>query len=256
MGIEKAAKSIKIEKLSKHYVSVNNTILKVIDSIDLFIPSSIFATIIGPSGCGKSTLLQILAGLIKADEGRVLIDGVEINAPRPDIISMVFQDPGLFPWRNVLQNVEFPLEVKGVSKSERRRIAQRYISLVGLDGFENYYPNQISGGMQQRVNIARALTTQPQVLLMDEPFGALDEQTRLKMANELVRIWQHTGVTIVFVTHSLLEAAYLSDRILVLSRRPAKVKAIIDVDVPRPREMEDPQLVEIRKRVWELLGAD
>jgi ABC-type nitrate/sulfonate/bicarbonate transport system ATPase subunit len=186
----------------------------------------------------------------------VIIDGQEINSPRPDIISMVFQDPALFPWRNVLQNVEFPLELKGVNKTERRRTANKYLSLVGLSDFVTYYPNQLSGGMQQRVNLARALVTQPQILLMDEPFGALDEQTRQKMAMELVRIWQQTGVTILFVTHSLVEAAYLSDRVIVLSHRPATVRAIIDIDLPRPREIEDPTLVGVRKQMWSLLSRE
>jgi len=249
-------KGIKIEKLSKYYLGPNKNRLTVFENIDLFIYPNSFTTIIGPSGCGKSTLLQIIAALIKPDAGRIIIDGQEINSPRPDIISMVFQDPALFPWRNVLQNVEFPLELKGVNKAERRSIAKKYISLVGLSGFEGYYPNQLSGGMQQRVNLARALITRPQILLMDEPFGALDEQTRQKMAMELIRIWQHTGVTILFVTHSLVEAAYLSDRVIVFSLRPAVIKAIIDIDVPRPREVEDPQLAEIRKRMWALLGAE
>ncbi|NHV96804.1 MAG: ABC transporter ATP-binding protein [Thaumarchaeota archaeon] len=247
-------KGIKIEGVSKQYISGNT--LKVIDNIDLSINPNTFTTIIGPSGCGKSTLLQIVAGIIKADTGRVIIDGQEINSPRPDIISMVFQDPALFPWRNVLQNVEFPLELKGVNKTERRRTANKYLSLVGLSDFVTYYPNQLSGGMQQRVNLARALVTQPQILLMDEPFGALDEQTRQKMAMELVRIWQQTGVTILFVTHSLVEAAYLSDRVIVLSHRPATVRAIIDIDLPRPREIEDPTLVGVRKQMWSLLSRE
>jgi ABC-type nitrate/sulfonate/bicarbonate transport system ATPase subunit len=248
-------KGIKIEGLTKYYVGGNNTLLKVFENIDLFIDPNSFTTIIGPSGCGKSTLLQIIAGLIKPDAGRIIIDGQEINSPRPDIMSMVFQDAGLFPWRTVLQNVEFPLEIKGVNKAVRRMSAKKYISLVGLSEFESYYPNQLSGGMQQRVNLARALVTQPKILLMDEPFGALDEQTRQKMAMELIHLWQHTGVTILFVTHSLAEAAYLSDRVIVLSNRPATIKDIIDIDLPRPRDIEDPILAKIRKKMWNLLGA-
>jgi NitT/TauT family transport system ATP-binding protein len=209
-----------------------------------------FFTIIGPSGCGKSTLLNIIAGLDKPSSGKVIIDGVEVNGPSPDRIAVVFQDPALYNWRTVLSNVEFGLEIRGVNKWERREKALKYIKLVGLSGFEDKYPTQLSGGMKQRVAIARALCLETPILLMDEPFGALDEQTRLLLGIELSKIWMETKRTVIFVTHSLFEAAFLSDRILVMTARPGKVKKIVEVDIPRPRDPNNEEISNIVRILW------
>jgi NitT/TauT family transport system ATP-binding protein len=246
---------IDLQDICKSYGKPDGGQLNVIDNVNLSMEDRSFTTIIGPSGCGKSTLLGIIAGLIPPERGRVIVGGQEVKSPRPDMMSVVFQDPGLLPWRTVMGNVEFPLELRGVKKAQRREVAGRYISLVNLNSFKNYYPSQLSGGMQQRVNLARALATEPKILLMDEPFGALDEGSRLEMGKELTRIWQQTGVTIVFVTHSLLEAAYLADKIVVLAGKPSKVTSVVEVKAKRPRDVEDPELVEIRRQLWGLLIA-
>jgi NitT/TauT family transport system ATP-binding protein len=184
-------------------------------------------TLLGPSGCGKTTLLRIIAGLLTVDEGAVVVDGKPVSGPRKDRC-MVFQHFGLLPWRPVLENVEFPLELDGVPKGERRTTAERYIELVGLKGFERHYPHELSGGMQQRVGIARALTRNPLLLLMDEPFGALDAQTREQLQEELLRILSVTRNTVLFVTHSIDEALVLSNRIVIFTPGPGRVKAVMD----------------------------
>lgn len=248
---------LRIEKVSKSYqVRGSQTTLEAIKQIDLGVERGSFLTIIGPSGCGKSTLLSIMGGLTSASTGTVYLDDEKIDRPRPDKIGMVFQEPGLYPWRTTQKNVEFGLEIKGVPRDERVAKAEKYLQLVGLSGFENYYPTQLSGGMQQRVGIARALALETEVLLMDEPFGALDEQTRLVVGAELTRIWEATKKTIVFVTHSLVEAAYLSDKIAVMSGRPSSILDVINVDAPRPRDHEDETLVEIRRRIWSYISSE
>ena len=197
-----------------------------------------FLTLIGPSGCGKSTLLNVIAGLHPCTSGSVLVGGVEVRKPLPDVIGVVFQDYTLFPWRSVLRNIEIGLEFRGVAAKERRERARHYLDVVGLADFADHLPRELSGGMKQRVAIARALSLEPEVLLMDEPFGALDEQTRLVLGEQLSGILERTGKTIVFVTHSLAEAAYLSDRILVMTSRPGRIKAAIKVPFDRPRQPE------------------
>ncbi|MDO8690724.1 MAG: ABC transporter ATP-binding protein [Dehalococcoidia bacterium] len=217
-----------------------------------------FVTIIGPSGCGKSTLLEIVAGLRKASRGDVYIWDQKITGPHPSI-GMVFQEESTFPWRTVMQNVEFGLEIRGVPKAERLRRSQRVIEIVGLHGFEHSHPKALSGGMKQRVAIARALATDPDILLMDEPFGALDQQTRLFIGQELLRIWEETGKTILFVTHDINEAVYLSDRVLVMSHRPSIVKTIVEVDIPRPRDTTTITLErfhELTSALWESLRTE
>ncbi len=204
--------------------------------------------IVGPTGCGKTTLLRIVAGLEKPTSGTVILDGQEISSPSADR-GMVFQEFALFPWRTVTGNIEFGLEIKGAPIEERTEIVKRYVDLVGLKGFENAYPRELSGGMKQRVAIARALANDPRVLLMDEPFGSLDAQTRNIMQRELLRIWNETKKTIVFVTHSVDEAVYLADRIAVLTARPGTLKKTIDISLPRPRDRVGEEFLEIRRSI-------
>jgi NitT/TauT family transport system ATP-binding protein len=214
-------------------------------------------SIIGPSGCGKSTLLRIVDGLIQPDRGRVLVDGAEVREPGFDR-AVVFQYFGLYPWRTVLANVEFGLELQNVAKSERNRRARENIDLVGLSGFEDHYPHELSGGMRQRVGFARALTTNPEIILMDEPFSAVDEQTRELLQHELHGLWAKTGKTILFVTHSIDEAVYMSDRIIVMGARPGRIVAVVDVDLPRPRDDGTralPQFGRIRTDAWQILKS-
>jgi NitT/TauT family transport system ATP-binding protein len=211
--------------------------------------------IIGPSGCGKSTFLRIIDGLVPPDSGSVYLAGKEVTGPGKGR-GMVFQGFDLFPWRTTLKNVEFGLELLGVPKAERVERSRYFIDLVGLGGFENAYPHQLSGGMQQRVGIARALAVDPEILLMDEPFGSLDVQTRDLLQDELARILERDKKTVLFVTHGIEEAIYLADRILVLSSRPAKIQMTIEVPFSRPRTDEiktHPEFLAIRQRVWELL---
>jgi NitT/TauT family transport system ATP-binding protein len=225
-------------------------------NISLAIRNKEFVSLLGPSGCGKTTLIRIIAGLIPADRGEVVVNGQIVTAPGRDRC-MVFQQFGLLPWRTVLSNVEFGLEIEGVGKEDRRRAADKYLELVGLRGFEQYYPHQISGGMQQRVGIARALSKQPDILLMDEPFGAVDAQTREQLQEELLKIWNQTDTTIVFVTHSIDEAIYLSDRVVVMQGRPGRIKEEVTVELPRPRwegdVKADPRFAQLRTHLRESL---
>ncbi|GAB3474322.1 ABC transporter ATP-binding protein [Azotobacter salinestris] len=226
-----------------------------LEHFDLEVRAGEFLSVLGPSGCGKSTFLSILAGLAQKSGGSLLIDGQPlegINARQ----GVVFQGYALFPWRTVLENIEVGLEIRGVGKAERRERAREYLELVGLSGFGARYPHEISGGMRQRVAIARALVYEPEVLLMDEPFAALDAQTREILQGELLRIWDAHKKTIVFITHSLDEAIFLSDRIAVMTHRPGRVKEIIEVSLPRPRLAElrnSEDFVHLRQRAWEVL---
>jgi NitT/TauT family transport system ATP-binding protein len=196
-----------------------------------------FVSIVGPSGCGKSTFLNVLLGLIPPVSGEMAINGKRVEGPGQDR-AMVFQEFGLLPWRTVLNNVELGLELRGVPTAERRPTCQKFIEMVGLSGFEGHYPHELSGGMKQRVGIARALASDPEVLLMDEPFAALDAQTRDIMQAELLRIWQEAKKTVLFVTHQIEEAVYLSDRVIVMTKRPGRTKKIVDIPLPRPRDYE------------------
>ncbi len=214
-----------------------------------------FVSLVGPSGCGKSTLLSVVAGLVAPTAGAVQIDGRSVRGPGPDR-AVVFQEIALLPWRTVLDNVCFGMEFRRVPAAERRRIAREHIQMVGLPGFERHYPHQLSGGMRQRVGIARALAVDPEILLMDEPFGALDAQTRLLMGDELLRIWEQTGKSVLFVTHDLDEAIYLSDRVVVMTARPGRVKADLPVSLPRPRTSgvrNSLEFLEHRRTLWALL---
>jgi len=230
--------------------------LVVLDGVSFEVHDGEFVSVLGPSGCGKTTLIRIAAGLLAADGGQILVDGSNDLAPGRGSC-MVFQNFGLLPWRTVEANVQFGLELDGVDVAERAEITAKYINLVGLKGFEKYYPHQISGGMQQRVGIARALSKDPKILLMDEPFGAVDAQTREQLQTELLRIWSQTKKTILFVTHSIDEAIYLSDRIVVMQPKPGRVQEIVDVDLGRPRDgidiHGDKRFVELGRRIREML---
>ena len=221
-----------------------------------------FLSVVGPSGCGKSTMLFAVDGLYEPSAGQILVDGRPIEGPNPDR-AMVFQEFGLFPWRTIWSNVEFPLELLATpmkkSRAERREVAERYLRLVGLEGFGSRYPHQLSGGMKQRVGIARAFASGAEILLMDEPFASVDAQTRDIMGLELLRVWNQERKTVVFVTHSIEEAVYLSDRVAVMTAGPTRVKEIIDIPLPRPRPLEirgTPEFAELRQRVWASLKVE
>jgi len=230
----------------------------VFAGLDFAVEAGTFTTIVGPSGCGKTTLLLLLAGLVPPTSGEVLLQGRPVRGPQPADISVIFQDANLLPWKTTLQNVEFPLELRGVSKAERRAQAAALLDLVGLREFESRYPHELSGGMRQRVAIARGLIQDPKILLLDEPFAALDEQTRMKMGLELLRIWEQRRKTVLFVTHNLTEATFLSDRVLVLGPRPARVLDDVPIDLPRPRDFElmaTERFGQLRNRMWRLIMA-
>ncbi|WP_061933245.1 ABC transporter ATP-binding protein [Aureimonas sp. AU22] len=227
----------------------------VLGGVDLAIRQGEFITLVGPSGSGKSVLLDVIAGLTVASSGVARIDGQPVTRPHAGT-AYVFQQYALFPWRTALENIEYAMEVRGAGRRERRERARELLDLFGLSGFEDRYPAQLSGGMQQRVAIARALANDPEVLLMDEPFAALDAQTRDILQSELLRIWETIKTTVVFVTHSIDEAIFLADRIVVMTARPARVKEIIDIDLPRPRDIElrnGDDFNRYRARVWEAL---
>jgi NitT/TauT family transport system ATP-binding protein len=217
-----------------------------------------FLCLVGPSGCGKTTFLYCLDGLLPLTDGRILLDGKPIAGPGRDR-AMVFQSPSLLPWRTVLRNVTYGLELQGVPLRQALPRAREMIALVGLDGFEHYHPSELSGGMQQRVNLARALVMNAEVILLDEPFASLDAQTREFMQAELMRIWQETRRTAIFITHQINEAIYLADRVVVLSARPGRVKSILPVPVPRPRELRvkrTPAFLELEDHIWSLIEEE
>jgi NitT/TauT family transport system ATP-binding protein len=252
---------LEVRRLSKIFFEQNDPRkpgLVALYNISLAIRKNEFVSLLGPSGCGKTTLIRIIAGLLTADRGEVLVNSQVVNSPGRDRC-MVFQQFGLLPWRTVMSNVEFGLEIDGVPREERRTLAEKYLELVGLKGFENYYPHQISGGMQQRVGIARALSKKPEILLMDEPFGAVDAQTREQLQEELLKIWAQTETTVVFVTHSIDEAIYLSDRVVVMQARPGRIKEEVTIDLPRPRWegdiKADPRFAQLRAHLRDSLRS-
>jgi NitT/TauT family transport system ATP-binding protein len=240
---------IVVERLSKRFDTSSGAIQALAD-VSLAVPAQEFCTIIGPSGCGKSTLLAVVGGLTASDAGAVLIDGRRVTGPDPRSVAMVFQDAGLFPWRSTLDNVAFGLELQGVPAAERRRIAIELLGPLGLRDFAARYPRELSGGMRQRVAIARALAIDATILLMDEPFGALDEQTRVLMGEWLLGVWTRARKTVVFVTHSLGEALALSTRIVVMTARPGRIKSVIDLPLPYPRDLDSPEIGSFRAKLW------
>jgi NitT/TauT family transport system ATP-binding protein len=223
----------------------------VLDQVDLDVGQGEFVCVVGPSGCGKSTLLSTMAGFLRPTSGEVRIDGETVSEPDPRRI-LVFQERGVFPWLTVEGNIDFGLFA--LSRPERRRRVAHYIKMVGLEGFEKAYPAELSGGMKQRVEVARALAVNPDMLFLDEPFGALDSITRLIMRGELLRIWEAERNTIIFVTHDIDEAVQLGDRVAVLSDRPAKIQQIVDIDIPHPRDLSAPRYLELRNGIFEQLG--
>ena len=228
---------LNLRNISKVFSGDENGLAAVpaVDDISLDVRAGEFFSIIGPSGCGKSTLLRIIGGLIPASGGELTVAGETVKGPHHSI-AMVFQEESTFPWRTTLANVEFGLEMRGVGQAERRQKAADMIRLVGLSEFEKRYPSELSGGMRQRVAIARALILEPKILLMDEPFGALDEQTRIILGEELLKIRDALNQTIIFVTHNINESVQLSDRVLVMTARPGKIKTMVDIDLPHPRD--------------------
>ena len=249
---------IEAQNLSLCFRPKNREPVAALTDLNVAVARGEFVSIVGPSGCGKSTFLNILLGLIKPDSGSLEVDGIPIIGPSQER-AMVFQEFGLLPWRTVAANVELGLELKGTPAAARAPRVAELIKLVGLNGFENHYPHELSGGMKQRVGLARALATEPQVLLMDEPFAALDAQTRDLMQTELLQIWERTKKTVLFVTHSIEEAAYLSDRVIVMTARPGRTKDVLRIELPRPRDYEmrlTPEFNEIKSRIWEVLKEE
>jgi NitT/TauT family transport system ATP-binding protein len=234
-------------------------LMVALDRISASVRRGELITLLGPSGCGKTTLLRLSAGLLAADEGRITIDGTPVRAPRKDAC-MVFQNFGLLPWRTAMGNVEFPLEIDGVGLAERRNLARHFIDLVGLSAFAEHFPHELSGGMQQRVGIARALMRKPILIFMDEPFGALDAQTREQLQEDFLRIWSRTGATVVFVTHSIDEALFLSDRIFVFNTAPGRIRTIVESPVARERLCGDvrahPEFGKYRAELRDMLRSD
>ena len=260
---------IRVENVSKRFVQSKSNLftrewtpgVEALRNINVALPEFSFVSVLGPSGCGKTTLLRIVAGLIPASGGQVFIDNQPVRGPRPGS-GMVFQYIGLFPWRTVEENIFFSKETqqhRALTKDEKDK-ARRFVDLVGLSGFETSFPHQLSGGMQQRVGIARALAVEPDVLLMDEPFGALDAQTRLILQDELLRICSAYKATVMFITHDIEEAIYLSDQIIVMSRRPGEIKFVVDVTLPKPRFEHDvrssPEFLQLRASIWNALREE
>ncbi|TCN52826.1 NitT/TauT family transport system ATP-binding protein [Rhodococcus sp. SMB37] len=229
----KTTPKLRLENVTKQFdVRDSNGRLTALDDVSIDLAEGEFLVLVGPSGCGKSTLLDLLGGLSEPTSGRILLDGREISGPGLDR-GIVFQQYALLPWRTARSNIEFGLEAKGLPKKERRELAEHYLELVGLHGFGDRYPHELSGGMKQRVAIARSLAFDPEVLLMDEPFAALDAQTRESLQDELLRIWRETGKTILFITHGIDEAVYLGQRVAVLTARPGRIKTIVDIEIDR-----------------------
>jgi len=245
--------AIEVDRVSHVYTSAEGGV-PALSNVSMKVGAGKFIVIVGPSGCGKTSLLMMLAGLRDHTEGRIEVHGATIPKPDPQRVGVIFQEASLFPWLTTLDNIEFPLSLRGMSKEDRRRRSEPMLSLVGLSGFGERYPHELSGGMKQRVSIARGLVQDPPVLLMDEPFAALDEQTRMTMGHELLRIWSTTNKTVVFITHSLTEAVYLADEVYVMSPRPGRMIDHIMIDLPRPRTYEmmaTDTFGRLRDRIWQ-----
>ena len=248
---------LEIKSLSKHYdVERERRRVLALADVSLSVADGEFMAIVGPSGCGKTSLLNIVAGLLAFDHGRVIIDGATVTGPGVDR-AVVFQQSSLLPWRTVSGNVRFGMEMqRRFDQATMKSRTEQFIALVGLSGFERHYPSELSGGMQQRVNLARALAADPVVLLMDEPFAALDAQTREHMQAELLKIWSAARTTVLFITHQINEAIYLADRVAVMSARPGRVKGIVDIPFERPRRLavkRDPRFLQIEETIWQMV---
>lgn len=252
------APKLSAQGVALFYESVGKPPTQALADITFDVQPGQFVTIVGPSGCGKTTFLMAVAGLVKTSSGTIAIDGNIVKKPGPDR-AVVFQDPNLLPWRTVLKNIEYGLQLRGQRKAEARATAMTFIEMVGLSGFEHHYPRQLSGGMRQRVNVARALATNPEVLLLDEPFAALDAQTREYMQSELLNIWSNAKKTALFITHQIDEAIYLSDRVIVFGRQPARVRADISIDLDRPRGLEVKKTAKFaayEDQIWKIINEE
>lgn len=247
--MEQLETKLKVSNISKTFFNKKDY-FTAIEDVSFDVRDGEFLVILGPGRCGKTVLLNIIAGLVEKTSGSVIYDGKEINGVDPEM-GMVFQKTALMPFKTVMENVELGLKFSGMDKKKRREICQKYIDLVGLQGFENSYPNALSGGMKQRVGIARAYANNPKLLIMDEPFGALDAQTRYSMQNEVLRIWEQEKRTVIYVTNNIEEAIYLGTRIVLLSKCPASVKAEYTIDLPRPRDMVSDEFMNLKTKISE-----
>jgi NitT/TauT family transport system ATP-binding protein len=247
--------NLEIRDLSQSFPRDDGSTLTVLDQISFDVKDTEFVCILGSSGCGKTTLLRLIAGLDTAESGTISIDGEEITGTNPKV-GFVFQEYSLFPWRTVIDNIAFGPEMKGVSKEDRYKVAEQYLDLINLKQFRDSYPSELSGGMRQRVAVARALTLDPVLLLMDEPFGALDAQTRNMLQKELLQIWQKTKKMIVFITHSVDEAVYLADRIIVMTPRPGRICRNFEVPLSRPRVRTSVEFAQVRREVLDLINQN
>jgi NitT/TauT family transport system ATP-binding protein len=245
--------NLKLRDISKTFTSEKGEKIESLSSISLDIEKQEFVCLLGPSGCGKTTLLRIIAGLDQASTGTVELGGTLIDRPNPQL-AMIFQEYSLYPWRTVVANIGFGLEIRKIPADERHAIVKKYVEIVGLKGFENSYPYELSGGMRQRVAVARALAVDPSILLMDEPFGALDAQTRNLLQHELLNIWEKTRKTILFVTHSVDEAVFMADRIVVLTPRPGSICEVIPIRCTRPRDRTGVEFAKVRRYVLDLIN--
>jgi NitT/TauT family transport system ATP-binding protein len=245
--------NLEIRDLNQSFPREDGSQLVVLDHLSFDVKDKEFVCILGSSGCGKTTLLRLIAGLDSAREGSIILDSEEIKGPNPKV-GFVFQEYSLFPWRNVIDNIAFGLEMNGIPKEDRYRIAEHYLDLVNLSQFKTSYPSELSGGMRQRIAVARALALEPVLLLMDEPFGALDAQTRNMLQKELLDIWDKTRKTIIFITHSVDEAVFLADRIIVLTPRPGRICQIFPVELKRPRDRTSVEFAQVRRQVLDLIG--
>lgn len=247
--------NLEVRDLDQSFPREDGSTLTVLDHVSFDVKDKEFVCILGSSGCGKTTLLRLIAGLDTARSGSIILEGEEITGTSPKV-GFVFQEYSLFPWRTVIDNIAFGLEMKGISKEDRYRVAERYLNLINLAQFRDSYPSELSGGMRQRVAVARALTLDPVLLLMDEPFGALDAQTRNMLQKELLQIWEKTKKMIVFITHSVDEAVYLADRIIVMTPRPGRICRNFEVQLPRPRDRTGVEFAQVRREVLDLINQN
>ncbi|WP_043300973.1 ABC transporter ATP-binding protein [Pseudomonas sp. M47T1] len=258
MPTPNAAPRLKVDKVSLHYKTPSGSTFTALQEVSFEVPDQQFAVLVGPSGCGKSSLLYLTAGLAEPSSGEIYVGGQQVDGPGADR-GMVFQSYTLFPWLTVRQNIEFGLKRRGMPAAERKEIVEFYLNEVGLQRFADNYAKQLSGGMMQRVAIARALANDPQILLMDEPFGALDSQTRLQMQQLLLKVWEHSKKTVLFVTHDIDEAILLGDRIFVMGARPGRIKQVLDVPIERPRNLDmvmDADFIRMKREIFHLLHDD